>query len=110
VAPAKPVAAQGRTDRGGRYPNAEVSQFSLDALVAPARVLAGQTDDQLLDVLIQRRPPASTMRVGPSARDEAPMPAQQRLGLDEEAGPAGSGQDAADRGEQGAVGGLELGS
>jgi hypothetical protein len=38
------------------------------------------------------------------------MPAQQRLGRDEEARPAGSGQDAADRGEQGAVGGLELGS
>jgi hypothetical protein len=38
------------------------------------------------------------------------MPAQQRLGLDEEAGPAGSGQHAADLFEQGAVGGLELGS
>jgi hypothetical protein len=43
------------------------------------------------------------------------MPAQQRLGLDEEARPAGPGQDAADGGEQdaadggeqGAVGGLE---
>jgi hypothetical protein len=35
--------------------------------------------------------------------------AQQRLRLDQEAGPAGSGQHAADRGQQRAVGGLELG-
>jgi hypothetical protein len=38
------------------------------------------------------------------------MPAQQGVWLDDEAGPAGSGQRAADRGEQGAVGGLELGT
>ena len=39
--------------------------------------------------------------------DQLPVPAQQRVGLDEEARPAGSGEDAADRGEQGAVGGLQ---
>jgi hypothetical protein len=50
------------------------------------------------------------MRVGPGPGDQPSMPAQQRLGLDEEARPAGSGQDAADRGEQGPVGGLKLGS
>jgi hypothetical protein len=38
------------------------------------------------------------------------MPAQQRLWLHEEARPVGLGQDAADRGEQRAVGGLQLGS
>jgi len=38
------------------------------------------------------------------------VPAQERLGPDEEAGPAGSGERPADRGEQGAVGGLELGA
>jgi hypothetical protein len=38
------------------------------------------------------------------------VPAQQRLRGDEEAGPAGSGQDAADGGKQGAVGGLEPGA
>jgi hypothetical protein len=38
------------------------------------------------------------------------VPAQQGLRLDEEAGPAGPGQDAADGGEQRPVGGLELGS
>jgi hypothetical protein len=38
------------------------------------------------------------------------MPAQQRLGLDQVAGPAGSGEHAADRREQGSVGGLEPGT
>jgi hypothetical protein len=55
----------------------------------------------------KRRPAGVAVRVGPGAGHEPPMPAQQRLGLDEEARPAGPGQDAADGGEQGAVGGLE---
>jgi hypothetical protein len=38
------------------------------------------------------------------------MPAQQGLGRDQEARPAGPGQHAADRGQQGAVGGLKPGS
>jgi hypothetical protein len=38
------------------------------------------------------------------------VPAQQRLGLDQEAGPAGPGQQAADGGEQGTVGGFQPGS
>jgi hypothetical protein len=38
------------------------------------------------------------------------VPAQERLGLDEEARPAGPGQDAADRREQGPVGRLQPGS
>jgi hypothetical protein len=103
---AKSVAVQRRTDRGCRHSNAEVPQFSLDALVAPARVLGGQADDQLLCMFVQRWSPASTMWVGPRAGDQASMPAQQRVGLDEEAGPAGSWQQSADRGEYGAVGGF----
>jgi hypothetical protein len=47
------VSSQRGADRGRRDPNAEVQQFTLDALVAPARVLFGQANDQLLDVLIQ---------------------------------------------------------
>jgi hypothetical protein len=50
------------------------------------------------------------MRVGPRAGDQPAVPAQQRLRLDEEAGPAGSGQDAADRGEQGPVGRFQPGT
>jgi hypothetical protein len=82
----------------------------LDALVAPARVLLGETDDQLLDVMVERRSPLSMTRVRPGARDEAAVPAQQRLGLHEEARPAGPRQRPANRREQGTVGGLEPGT
>ena len=101
------MAAQGRADRGGRDLDAEPEELALDALVAPARVLPGQADDQLLDVLIERRSPESTTGIGPGAGDQAAVPAQQRLRGDEEAGPAGSWQHAADRGEQGSVGRLQ---
>jgi hypothetical protein len=50
------------------------------------------------------------MWVGPAARDQAAVPAQQCLRLDQEAGPAGSGQDAADGGQQRPVGEFQLGS
>jgi len=79
----------------------------LDALVAPAWVLLGQANDQPLDVLIERRSPCSGVRVGPGASDQAAVPAQQGLRLDEEARPAGLREHAADRGEQGPVGGLQ---
>ena len=85
------MAVQRGADRGCRDPHAEVHQLALDTLVAPARVLYGQADDQLLDGLVELWPPLANSRVGPRARDEAPVPAQQRLRGDEEAGPAGSG-------------------
>ena len=65
--------------------------------------------DQLLGGLVERRSSLATARVGPRARDEPSLPAQRRLRGDEEAGPASSGQCAAERREQGAVGGLEHG-
>src|SRR4029450_1516564 len=84
--------------------------FSLDALVAPARVLPRQAAHQLLDVLVERGSPGSASWVGPGARDEAAVPAQQGLWLDEEAGPASSRQRAADRSQQGPIGGLQPGT
>ena len=44
----KPVAAQRRADRGCRDLYAQPEQLALDALVAPARILPGQTHDQRL--------------------------------------------------------------
>ena len=89
--------------------NTRAQQLALDALVAPARVLLGEADDELLDVLVQRRSSVLTARVGPCARHEATVPAQQRLGFHEQARPAGAGQCPAERREQGTVGGLEPG-
>jgi hypothetical protein len=81
--------------------------LALDWLVAPAPVLLGEADDQLLHVLVQRRASWSATRIGPRAGDQPPVPAQQRLWGDQQAGPAGPGQRAADRGKRGAVGGLQ---
>jgi hypothetical protein len=50
------------------------------------------------------------VRGGPTAGNQAPVPAQQRLGLDEEAGPAGPGRHPADRGQQRPVSGLQPGT
>jgi hypothetical protein len=48
--------------------------------------------------------------VGPRPGDQSPMPTQQRVGLHQEAGPAGSREDAADLGEQRPIGRLQLGT
>jgi hypothetical protein len=79
------VAAQRGPDRGGGDLYAELEQLALDALVAPARILRRQLDDQLLQVRGQWRPAGLAVGVGLRAGDQPPVPAQQRVGLDEEA-------------------------
>jgi len=106
----EPVAAKRRTDRGGRDPHAEAEELAVDALVAPPGILVGEADDQLLDVAVQEWPAGLAVRVGPGTGDQSSVPAQQGLGRDEEARPAGSRKHAADRGQQGPVGALEPGS
>ena len=101
------MTAEGSSDRGCRDFHPKAQGFSPDALIAPARVLPRQADDQLLDRLVERRPPRSTTRVGPCAGDQPPVPAHQGLGPDEEARPARPRQDTADGGEQGPVGRLQ---
>jgi len=106
----EPVTAEQPADRAGRDADAKPQQLAVDALIAPAGILPGQPEDQLLNLLAYRRSSWSTTRVGPRAGHEVPVPAQQRLRPDEETGPAGSWQDAADGSEQGPVGGFELDS
>jgi hypothetical protein len=103
------VAAQRGADRSRRDSYTRSLELALDALVAPARVLCGETDDQLLDLVVKRSSPLSMMRVGPSPGDEAAVPAQQCLRLHQEARPAPSRQCPADRREQRTVGGSSLG-
>jgi hypothetical protein len=102
------MTVEGRSDRGCRDLHPQAQQSPLDALIAPARVLPPQADDQLLDLLAERRPPRSTTRIGPGAGDQAAVPAHQGVGPDEEAGPARPRQDTADGGEQGPVGRFKL--
>jgi hypothetical protein len=106
----EPVTTKRRPDRGGGDAYAKLLELSLDALVAPPGVVPGQADNQVLDLLVQRRPASLAMRVGPCTGDQSPVPAQQRVGLDEEARPAGPREQAADRGEQGPVCRLQPGA
>ena len=103
----EPVAAQHRTDRGRCDPDAQVLQFALDLLVAPARVVPGQADDQLLDVLVQRWSAGLVVRVGPGAGHHPSVPAQQPLRPDQEPGPARPRQHPTDGSQQRWVGGPE---
>jgi hypothetical protein len=106
----RPVASPG-TRRGPCRPQRSANAFALGAWtgVAPAGILGGKADDQLLQVPVERRTPTSAMRVGPHVGDQAAVPAQQRLGPDREAGPPGPWQHAAERREQGASAGSNLG-
>jgi hypothetical protein len=86
--PAQPVALQHRrqpgllanaADQHRRDRDCQLAQFADNADVAPLAVLAGQPQDQLADILADRRPSRPPVRVGPAAGDQPPMPAQQRL-------------------------------
>jgi hypothetical protein len=95
---------------GGRFSGPPATANGGYACGTIAELLGGD-----VEVTLRRPPPLGRplrLRVGDGDAvvhhgDQLPVPAQQRVGLDEEARPAGSGEDAADRGEQGAVGGLQ---
>jgi hypothetical protein len=73
-------------------------------------MLLGQADDQPLHLVLQRRPACLAMRIGPGTGDQSTVPPQEGLRLDQEAGPAGPVQHAADGGERGPIGRRKLGS
>jgi hypothetical protein len=85
----RPVTTHEGADRGGRHLDVEVLQVALDALVAPARVLAGG---------------GSRSRRGRSAVGASAAASWASRGSTT----AGSRQCAADRRQQGSIGGLEL--
>ena len=89
--------------------DAELLQLADDAQVAPAGVLPGQTEDQLDRLLRQGRPSWPSVRVGPAPADERPMPAQDRLGGDEERRPALAWHEPGQAGDERPVGPAEAG-
>jgi hypothetical protein len=62
-------------DRGRADPVAELQQFALDPLIAPAVVLGGESLDERCDLGADRRP-ACPVRVGPLPGDWAAVPPQ----------------------------------
>jgi hypothetical protein len=93
VAPAGADALRRRRNDGAREDvphqrrrnrDAEPAQLAGDPHVAPVVVCAGEPHDQLAHLLVNRRPARPRMRVYPPARDDLPVPAQERLGRSEE--------------------------
>ena len=96
-------------DGAGRDLAAKAEQFATDPLAAPPRILPGEPDDQLLHRVGNWRPSTRSSRVGPPLAHHAPMPGEQRLGLDQAHRPAGSREMAAQRCQQGPILGLQPG-
>ncbi len=72
-----------RPDRRCCDGDAKAGEFTVDAPVAPRRVLAGNLDDEIADLACgwwQTLP----VRVGPVVRDQSSMPREERVGLHQE--------------------------
>ena len=90
-------------DRGGADPVAEPEQLTLDPLVSPAVILAGEPLDQHDDLSGDRRA-ARPVRVSPLPGNQAAVPAQHGPRSDQPLNPQISGQEPDQRGEDRAVG------
>jgi hypothetical protein len=101
------VAAEHVPDAARRQGHAQSDELAVDALVAPARVLGRQAQDELPRLSRERRPARTPMGVGPAAPNELAMPSKKRRGLDEERLPACSRQHLAERRQEGAIGGSQ---
>ena len=90
-------------DRGRAHPVAELKQFALDPLIAPAVVLVGESLDERCDLGADRRP-ACPVRVGPLRGDQAAVPPQDGTWGDQPTHPQPPRQEADQRGEHSAAG------
>jgi hypothetical protein len=84
--------------------NAEPAQLADDALVAPARILARESQDQLSDLAADRWPTNLT-RICPAPRDQPAVPAKQCRWRDDKGPPARSRQQPAGGSEEDSIGG-----
>src|SRR6266511_1043553 len=85
-------------------------ELSFDALVAPAGILPGQSKDQRNHVVGECWTPTLSSRLRPLAGHQPAVPPQDDVRRDEEDGPVLAGKRPAQRGEDRAIGGSELGS
>src|SRR6266536_2802283 len=105
----QPVAQQDGADGSRRHADAELLELALDALVAPARVLSGQPQDQRHHMVGEWRTTAPMVGLGPFAGDQPAVPPQDRVRRHQEDRPALAGKRSAQRREECTIGGLELG-
>jgi hypothetical protein len=95
----EPRAAQRRCDGGGRDADPELEQLTLDADVAPARVLPPQTHDQATCLGRELRTPGPPATSPPSPR-QLPVPAAKRPRAHRKARPPLGRQQTARSGQQ----------
>jgi hypothetical protein len=88
---------------GRRDGDVEASEFTLDALIAPSWVLAGETHDRVADLRVVGWPTWASMRIRPMLGDEPAMPRQQRRGFHQEDAPTWPGKDPTRRGKEDTV-------
>jgi len=86
---------------------AELEQLALDPLISPPVILAGEPLDQRGDLGVDRRT-ACPVRIGPLPGDEAAVPAKHSTGGDQPVRPQASGQEPDERGEDRAVGPVQV--
>ena len=96
--------AQDLADRGRRDTEPERGELALDSLVTPAGVLAREPQDEPAELTADSRAAGSPARVGPAPRHELAMPAQKRVGRDEERAPAMARDEPARSGQECSVG------
>jgi hypothetical protein len=93
------MTTQHTSDGGGREPNPQLLQLTLDAHPAPASVLLAEADDELDQVRVQHQTPRPSLssRAPPLASRSFAVSAQQGFGGDQEGPPTRSGEQTAQR-------------
>jgi hypothetical protein len=100
LAPARPLAPRRRpkvrpgeqaADACRRYFEAELAKLAANPPLAPARVLAGKPQHQLLNLDRKRRPTTPHRRLPPLASHKRPVPAKQRPWSDHPGSRSGRG-------------------
>ena len=99
--------AQDPPYRGGRDPDPQRPQLSLEADASAPSVLPAQADDEFDEPIAHRRPARSSLCLPPTPfpSGQVPVPPQQGVGGDEEAPPPCPGQTSAESSEDRSIGG-----
>jgi hypothetical protein len=93
-----------RRDGRGGDADPELKQFASDPHVTPPRLLPPESDHQVPDLAVDRRPPRLAERAGRRPAPELPVPSEERLGAYQEAGPALPREQAGGRSQERPVG------
>src|SRR5664279_395768 len=105
----RPGRSEQGADRRRAHSEAELAKLALDPHAAPARVLAGEAEDECAELGIDRRPARATRSAeGPLPAYELAMPTEERCRGHEEGDPAVPWENPARRHEQDPVEGPKL--